>query len=235
MSDKQIDLSKVDYATWLKVLFESQRAWQDGALDLTISSEEIIVDYFARMCTEFKAISSRYNLTQIDNGIWRTFDSSSIEPSIVKCLVVPSSERIELSKQINAIESIYFVYADFVSVSTVEVMENCFYMWWCDLNSTFWNARRLRNLPSPSGGDQSDFYPPLPEAERKILDAIFRTLVKILQPDDERTKGYALHGLGTCHHPDVKPTVQAFIDEQGADCNADYIKRLESCRDGTVM
>lgn len=236
MNTEQIDLSKVDYETWLSLLFESPRAWADDALNFTISSESIIVDYFARMCTEFKSIAHRYNLAQIDNGIWRTFDSSAIEPAIVECLVVPSLVREELSKQIKAIESIYFVYADFVSVSTVEVMENCFDMWWCDLTFTFWTGRRSRHSVRLTTDDYSSMYPLLPAAEKEILDAIFRTLVKILSLEDDRTKSYALHGLSNCHHPGVKPTVQAIIDQHLAHYKDDveFIEWLELCRDGKI-
>lgn len=73
-------------------------------------------------------------------------------------------------------------------------------------------------------------------SEKEILDAIFRTLVKILSLEDDRTKSYALHGLSNCHHPGVKPTVQAIIDQHLAHYKDDveFIEWLELCRDGKI-
>lgn len=82
----------------------------------------------------------------------------------------------------------------------------------------------------------SAMYPLLPAAEKEVLDAIFRTLVRILSLEDDRTKSYALHGLGNCHHPGVKPTVQAIIDKHllHDEDNDELITWLELCRDGKI-
>src|ERR1700687_5351276 len=41
-----------------------------------------------------------------------------------------------LSERLDCIHSMYSVYSDYVANSKVEIMENCFYMWWDWVAST---------------------------------------------------------------------------------------------------
>jgi len=70
---------------------------------------------------------------------------------------------------------------------------------------------------------------------RALLNTMFDVLSQILMLSDQRTQGYALHGLGHLHHPQVKKLVQSFIDENRTKMSVDHIRWVEMCRDGTVM
>jgi hypothetical protein len=123
----------------------------------------------------------------------------------------------------------YNVYADFVAKSEVEVMENCFDIWWDSIASGFWNemsfARGVRE------GDVAS----LDSENCALLDSMFDTLSAILALPDKRTQQYALHGLGHLHHPGVHDLVQAFIDANRGAFSSDGLQWVEQCRDGTVM
>jgi hypothetical protein len=64
---------------------------------------------------------------------------------------------------------------------------------------------------------------------------MFDTLSKILALPDDRTQGYALHGLGHLHHPGVCKLVQDFLDKNRSEMSDDGIRWVEQCRDGIVM
>jgi hypothetical protein len=130
----------------------------------------------------------------------------------------------------------YFPYADFVSVSEVEVMSGCFYMWWDNLCSVFWvnvSARMreegaLEELPTASFKD-------LNQEETQILDTMFETLVQTLNLGEIRCQQAALHGLGHLHHPKVPEIVQHYMDHRAQNWPPEGIQWLRECRDGTVM
>jgi hypothetical protein len=68
-----------------------------------------------------------------------------------------------------------------------------------------------------------------------LLYTMFETLSKIVALPDERTQGYALHGLGHLHHPDVHRLVQQYLHEHQHRLSSEDIRWIEKCRDGTVM
>jgi hypothetical protein len=123
----------------------------------------------------------------------------------------------------------YFVYSDVVSRSQVQVMENCFDMWWDFVASGFWEY--MHYSEKISEGD----VPHLNLEQRTLLDSMFDTLSKILTLPDERTQGFALHGLGHLHHPGVGRLVQDYLDKNRSEMSAEGIRWVEQCRDGTVM
>ena len=121
--DDVIDLSALDYDRWLKVMFESEWTWHGSSMEIT--DPAVVLDHFIRMCSGFSEIAQTYSWTQINNAIWRTFDSAKVEPPITKCLIVPLP-GIKINQQLSAIEAIYHVYADFVALSTVSAWRIAF-------------------------------------------------------------------------------------------------------------
>jgi hypothetical protein len=136
---------------------------------------------------------------------------------------------VQLPARLACIRSMYFVFSDFVSKSQAQVMENCFDMWWDLVASGFWEY--LRFGEKIQQGDVTR----LNHEHRALLDSMFDTLSQILALPDERTHGYALHGLGHLHHPGVRKLVQNFINENRAKMSDEGILWVERCRDGTVM
>ena len=137
--------------------------------------------------------------------------------------------RIPLSDRVDCIDSMYFVYSDYVAKSAVQLMENCFSMWWDFIASGFWEY--LRWTEKIDEGDVAS----LNHEQRALLDSMFETLSKILALPDARTQGYALHGLGHLHHPRVITVVQKFLDSNRFRMSPEEISWIEKCRDGNVM
>jgi hypothetical protein len=99
-------------------------------------------------------------------------------------------------------------------------------MWWDFVCGDFWSQSGMTKNPDPAK---------LTPRARALLDAMFVTLKEILELPDARTQGYALHGLGHLHHPQVRALVQAFIHAHNSELTPEGLRWVESCRDGTVM
>ena len=230
------DLSQLNFEEFVSFLFdhdmEKEEYWyHEPALhtfntfnDKDVSSPSIIVKHMTRLFTEFSAVASRYSLPQINAGIWAMLGYGGFQ--LEKHLWLPAAPPDE---RLACIRSMYFVYSDYVAKSTVEVMENCFDLWWDAVASGFWEQMDFE-LKINQGDTLS-----LNAEHRALLDAMFETLSKILALPDLRTQGYALHGLGHLHHPGVRDLVQHFLDEHRQDLTAEGIDWVEQCRDGTVM
>lgn len=230
------DLSLMNFEEFVSFFFnhdiKKEEYWyQEPALqnfndfhDKDVSSPAVIVEHMTRLFTEFSAVASRYSLPQINAGIWAMFSYGGFR--LQKHLWLPAAP---VEDRLRCIRSMYFVYSDYVAKSTVEVMENCFSMWWDAVASGFWEQMDFE-LKIGEGDVLS-----LKIEQRALLDAMFETLSNILALPDPRTQGFALHGLGHLHHPEVRDLVQHFLDEHRKDFTAEGIEWIEQCRDGTVM
>jgi hypothetical protein len=188
------------------------------------SSPAVVVNYMTKLFLEFGLIAPRYSLAQINQGIWGIFGQN------LRLYELLWDSSVPLEQRERCVRSMFSVYSDFVSNSKVEVMENCFSMWWDMILHGFWFQVKLfeRHIKM---GDVSK----LDSESRRLLDVMFETLKQILGLPDERVQGYALRGLGHLHHPAVRETVQAFIDKHKSDLTPQGLQWLEQCRDGTVM
>jgi hypothetical protein len=83
--------------------------------------------------------------------------------------------------------------------------------------------------------DLPDPTEPRTDDECATHDAMFETLVAILRLPDQRTQGYALHGLGHLKHPGGPAVVQGYIDAHREELTPEGLAWVEKCRDGTVM
>lgn len=231
------------YEEWIVFVFdhpvEGGDPWYYSAdVDVLYDAQQH-VSYLTRLCTEFVQVTESYTLEQVNRGIWFLLGGYNCFPEML------FGEEVPLGERLACIRSMYHVYADFVAVSNVEVMENCFEMWWDLVADDFWSTAQNHHQ-NVSGGCRrpkrsskrdgpSDAREGLESGECETLDAMFDTLAKILHLDDGRTQSYALHGLGHLHHPGVKDLVQRYINEHREGLTAEDVKWLEECRDGTVM
>jgi hypothetical protein len=189
------------------------------------SSPAVVVEHLTRLFSEFGVIAPRYSLAQLDQGIWGIWGEN-----LRLYELLWDDPTVALERRVRCIQSMFFVYSDFVSKSTVEAMGNCFDMWWDLLLYGFWFQTRLFERHVKMGDVSA-----LDTESRLLLDVMFETLNRILALPDERTQGYALHGLGHLHHPSVPETVQRFIDNHKAKLTEEGLRWIEACRDGTVM
>lgn len=230
------DLSQLTFEEFVSFFFDhdvqkEEHWYQDPALDTFndfddegVSSPVVIVEHMSRLFTGFSVEVSRFSLPQINAGIWAMFSYGGFR--LQKHLWLPAAP---LSSRLNCIRSMYFVYRDYIAKSTVEVMENCFDMWWDMVASGFWE--QLHRDHRINDGDVSS----LDAEHRALLNAMFETLAQILALSDPRTQAFALHGLGHLQHPEVFGLVQRFLDQHRAEFTPEGIHWVEACRDGTVM
>ena len=223
------DLSQFTYDEFVSFFFDRDMAteqhwYRDQELfDLTwsdVADPQVIVEHMTRMFTEFEELTRRFSPEQVNAAIWAMF---SCDPFHLQKFLWMSS--LPLDKCLACIRSMYAVYSDHVAKSKVLVMENCFDMWWDLIAGGFWDDSRLQQ------GNTSV----LNQDQMALLESMFETLSKILALPDQRTQGYALHGLGHLHHPGVKKLVQRFLDQHRHEFEPAGIKWVEQCRDGTVM
>lgn len=193
-------------------------------IDVEVSSPSIVVQYMTRLFTKFAEAVSVFSLRQVNAGIWAMLGPSPF--ALHNHLWLPT---VPLSDRIDCVRSMYFVYSDYVAKSRVEVMENCFSMWWDFVASGFWEylgyAEKIRE------GEVRR----LNHEQRALLDSMFETLSRILALPDQRVQGYALHGLGHLHHPGVSTLIQKFLDSNRSTMSPEEISWIEECRDGRVM
>lgn len=237
MDEKPLfDLSQLNFDEFVSFFFnhdvEVEEYWyQDPSLaswndfdEENVASPRVIVGHMTRLFTNFADIAPKFSLAQINAGIWAMFTNQPFR--LQKHLWLPATP---LPERLDCVHSMYSVYSEYVAKSKVEVMENCFSMWWDWCASSFWqHLSYTRNITE---GDVSS----LNQEQATLLDAMLQTLSRTLALSDQRTQGYALHGLGHLHHPDVREIVQRFLDKHGKQLSPDAVRWVEMCRDGTVM
>jgi hypothetical protein len=235
---KNLDLSSKSFSEFVTFFFDREVVKLDPPNDSFVvdflqvghfdesmpSSPEIIVEYMTKLFSEFGQIAPKYSLSQLDQGIWNLLGESLALYGLLWDSSIPLVKRLE------CIRSMYSVYSDFVARSDVEVMENCFDMWWDLLGHGFWWQLKLYEAGTKTGDVRK-----LDSESRTLLDVMFDTLRRILELPDPRTQHFALHGLGHLHHPSVQGTVQEYIDRHKSELTGQELRWVEQCRDGTVM
>jgi hypothetical protein len=230
------DLSQLTFDEFVSFLFDhdidTEEHWYDDPElsnfndfnEKGVAAPQLVVAHMTRLFRDFAAIASRYSSRQINAGIWAMFSYGPFR--LQKHLWLASAPLLE---RVACVRAMYRVYSDYVAKSTVEVMENCFNMWWDAVASGFWDQMYFDH--KIADGDVAA----LTGEQKALLDEMFDTLSRILALPDWRTQACALHGLGHLHHPGVRDRVQRFLDENRAELSPEGIAWVERCRDGTVM
>jgi hypothetical protein len=187
------------------------------------SSSEIVVGHMIKLFSEFGEIAPKFSLAQIDQGIWAILGEKLRLYEFLFDVSIPLPKRLE------CIRSMYCVYSNFVAKSRVDSDPDLsgFCMWWDLVLHGFWTPPR----PFVAGTYRGDVSK-LDSESRVLLDVMFETLKRILDLPHTETQRCALHGLGHLHHPEVRDTVQHYIDANRSEFPLAWI---EQCRDGTVL
>lgn len=156
-------------------------------------------------------------------------------------------KQFRLEARLRCIASMLVPYKDFVASSQVEVMENCFDMWWDLVAGDYWRCVNIKyksdEIMARVFSENYENLPVVPDIsweeisdeERAILNQMLTTLTEILALGEVRCEQYALHGLGHLPHPERAQTVQKFIDENADNRTNEALEWMKRCRDGTVM
>ncbi|MGB8495581.1 MAG: hypothetical protein WCE53_14365 [Candidatus Acidiferrum sp.] len=182
-----------------------------------------MVKHLTKLFSEFGQIATKYSLAQVGQGVWGIFGAN------LRLYEFLFDASIALSDRLECIRSMYYVYSDFVVKSEANPDPDLsgFWMWWDLVLDGFWTPPK----PFVAGtyrGDASR----LDLESRILLDVMFETLKRILDLPHTETQRCALHGLGHLHHPEVRDTVQHYIDANKSEFRLAW---LEECRDGTVQ
>lgn len=253
MDDETLtDVSSLDFEPWIKFVYDhpvikypgDSWYWSSGERFVATNPQRLL-EHFTRLCLNFPEIASRYTLQQIDQGIWFLLSEPNRLGEHLADTAIPFAVRLA------CIRSMLNVYSEFVAKSKIEVMENCFDMWWDLVCHDFWSEKKFRradfeamiNEAIANGKPIGEFhsyrsnidYEEFPPEDKLILDAMLETLTRILELKDSRCESYALHGLGHLKHPLVKNLVQSFIDRTKESISKDGLDWIEACRDGKVM
>jgi hypothetical protein len=238
----ELDLSEFSYDDLVTFFFDRPApdpsdhtpSFADEGHECEWSRSEVTVGFLTKMCLNFGDICGKYSVGQVNQAIWMII---GLDFDVVKHLW---DNSVALNDRIECIRSMYFVYSDFVIKSDVEIMENCFDMWWDLVAMSFWFQTDFFESSGPREwqfsrrvgyGEVSK----LDRNSRALLDAMFETLQRILELPNRRTQRFALHGLGHLHHPGVHGLVQRYIDDHKNEFTDDGMKWMEQCRDGRVM
>jgi hypothetical protein len=187
------------------------------------SSPEVLVNHLARLFSEFGQIASKYTLAQIDQGVWGMWGEN------LRLYEFLFASSVSLECRLSCIRSMYHVYSDYVSQLEREPDrgESGIYMWWDLILHGFWDSSRPK-IPGTWRGDAAK----LDSESRVMLDVLFETLAQTLAIPNRASQLSALHGMGHLYHPQIRETVQRFIDTNPTGFS---LKWLEQCRDCDVM
>ena len=243
MDDETItDVSSLGFEPWIKFVFDHPvDGWyRSSGENFVATNPQRLLEHFTRLCLNFSETASQYTLQQIDQGIWFLLS----EPNRLGEHLADASIPFDI--RLTCVRSMLNVFSEFVAKSKVEVMENCFDMWWDLVCHDFWMKWGFRDVSYEAMAKCKTFeefrssipefnYEHLNAEDKSLLDAMFETLAEILKLNEERCNAYALHGLGHLKHPLVKQLVQSFIDQNKSSISTDRLKWLEGCRDGKIM
>lgn len=217
---RSLNVSPVSYARWLCLVFDhpvppldpsglpdvrQEWCWQEG-VEFHVSNPTRLIEHMTRLCREFKSVADSYTLEQINQGIWFLLSASLNFGEYLADREVPLEKRLE------CVRAMYGVYADFVAPSEVEVMENCFDMWWDMLCSNFWHTHlwRLKGeaIMAQMEREDKDISP-----EEEAWHEKAAPILSQLKPDEDAETALQAHGLSfTDFPPQEKARASTEID-----------------------
>ncbi len=233
---KNLDLSSKTFDEFVRFFFARRVVTDEEQFDYFLtdldgqqygeavpSSSEVLVGLMTKLFSEFGEIAPKYSLAQIDQGIWGILGEN------LRLYEFLFDASVPLPNRLKCIRSMYCVYSDFVAKSDADPDPDLsgFWMWWDLVLHGFWTTPR----PFVAGAYRGDAST-LDSESRVLLDVMFETLKRILGLPHRETQRCALHGLGHLHHPEVRDTIQQYIDAKKSDFSLAW---LEDCRDGNVQ
>ncbi|MGH9659221.1 MAG: hypothetical protein ACRD96_11800 [Bryobacteraceae bacterium] len=224
---KTLDVSVLSYEEWLRYFFdrpflsgqEEYDAFSPPDVDYhVISRPNTVVAYLERLSREHRFILESFSLEQVGQGLWGMFEGSQ---HLISCLFHPMIDR---DKRVQCIEAMYCVFEEVAMHAEIDVKEYFYWMWWDMVLHHFWCM-----------ANYEEKYELLTEDMRMILDAMLRTVTRILGLDNQGCQSSALHGLGHLHHPSVRQIVQDYSDAHRSELSESELQWVEECREGIVL
>ncbi len=224
---RSINISPVSYLSWLRLVFnhpappseesdssEDQDGYWQSGVEFHVSNSTRLVEHMTRLCREFKSVSDSYSLQQIDKGIWFLLGAG------VEFGQYLANSEVPLEKRLGCVRAMFFVYADFVAPSEVEVMKNCFHMWWDMACSSFWDAHLWRlkgdEITTQMYSEDANI-----SSEEQAWNEKSHSILSQLKPGEDAETALQAHGMSFSDFPpDEKPRSSSEIDIQFEDLEA---------------
>ena len=194
MMKPSLNLSPRSYVQWLRLVFDHSATAEHGEeadewfweAEFDVSDPSRFVEHVTRLCREFKSVAGSYTLSQINQGLWFLFGPR------VQFGAYLAEVDVALEKRIVCVRAMVHPYSDFVAGSAVEMMENCFDMWWDMLCSDFWSAHRNRIKADEIDAAMASELSTPEDNERFLQVADFLANVSLDEDFDEQLKAHNL-------------------------------------------
>lgn len=219
---RSINLSLVSYAAWLRLVFDhdvpedsdsmdeenqepAEWYWQE---DFHVSNTQRLLAHFSRLCHEWNRATKPYTLEQVNQGVWFLLGPPVRLGEELANVKVPTEARIE------CVRAMLRPYADFVAGSQIEVMENCFEMWWDMLCGDFWSAHRSRLKAEEIDAEMDKVMESDESHEQFLRVADFWANVSLNEDFDEQLQA---HGLAREEAEGQSSQIEVSYDDLEAD------------------
>jgi hypothetical protein len=168
---------------------------------------------FAEMFRDARSWPSKFDRFKLEQGCWAMF-GAGFEDNLND--LIWKSEA-SLSSKVTLISSMFFVYRDLFSS---DPLEGACEMWWDGLAYVIHPMR----IVDPAND----------ASHRRIQEAMFQTLAKILTLDVRHCQIAALHGLNHVAHPETKDLIMSFIAHH-QELSAEEIEYAIACANGEAL
>jgi hypothetical protein len=224
---EKFDLSALSYPQFLAFFFdrpivvdgkEQYDLFRSGIDYFIASNPTTVVAHLQTMCRTFSELTKVYSHEQLDQGLWAVFGAA------ISCEQFLFDPEVDLGLRIDCIECMYLPFRDVVAHSTVDIMESFYWMWWDMILHTFWEM---------ADEYECDFSA-LSDDGKRVVEAMYQTLLMILALNHRGCQWSALHGLGHLHHPLGWLAVQSYLNVHRNELTDEDVQWVENCGNGSI-
>ena len=226
------DLRNATLAEFEKFLFDHPVAdrekkedpW-DWDSDLLIDFEaDYVAELYIQLFRDSGGLLDHFTTEELDQGLWAAM-GSNLECSAYNLIWdrgIPRKKNgsIPLTKKEELIGAMSFLYENLFSVEPLGISCN---MWWDAFAFEFHCDEDDEDDDLKNNQDR-----------RRIQNAMFDVLKKILALDSEFCQGAALHGLGHLRHPETEAIISEYLNRNKS-LDKETIAYAKACISGDIM
>lgn len=220
VTDTTIDIRNASLDAFQSFVFDhdvheigSEQTWYHDPGLTVLFDPEHSATCFTEMLENAGSLLSRFDRAQVEQGCWAMFGAGS--DGNLNELIWHDDVSIQAKETL--IESMYDVYRDLFSHDPLgEACE----MWWDGLAYDIHPMGVADVVHNPE--------------HRRIQDAMFKTLAKILKLNSIDCQSAALHGLNHVAHPDTERLIESFIKDH-PELSDESIEYARLCAKGQAL
>lgn len=189
------------------------KGWYWGIDNWVEMDKAYVVDLYVQLFHSSDELLTLYSKDKLEQGCWFMM-SRSLEFGAGELI---HDDELDIALKERLIRSMYSLYE---KLFFDEPLDTSSHMWW----DSFAYDYRLPKQRDPLNDEE----------DRRIQDAMFSTLVKVLSLDSETCQGAALHGLGHLRHPETERVIKEFLKDH-RQLTKDQIDYANKCITGDIM